>query len=67
MRKVLRTARPSVSPQEIRRLQAMCETRRRTVDMLTRRDRYDAFDQDRGGGMPVPPESTTVGTRVSLQ
>ncbi|KAF9648393.1 AAA-domain-containing protein [Thelephora ganbajun] len=51
LRRVLKTTRPSVSPQEIQRLRAI----------------YDTFDQDRSGGMPVPPESTAVGTRVSLQ
>ena len=35
------------------------------VDMMV--CRYDAFDGDRSGGMPVPPESATVGTRISLQ
>lgn len=51
LRRVLKTTRPSVSPQEIRRLRAI----------------YDTFDQDRSGGMPAPPQSAAVGTRLSLQ
>lgn len=39
----------------------------KTVERLTRWYRYDAFDRDRSGGMPLPSDSTTVGTRVSLQ
>ena len=43
------------------------DNRHQTVERLTLWCRYDAFDQDRSGGMPLPPDSTTVGTRVSLQ
>jgi len=50
MQKVLSTMRPSVSPQEIRRLRRI----------------YQEFDLDRGGGMPVPPDPGGVGNRASL-
>ncbi|KAF5345345.1 hypothetical protein D9758_008461 [Tetrapyrgos nigripes] len=48
--KVLKTTRPSVSPEERRRLDRI----------------YQAFMSDRSGELPVPPEGEGVGIRATL-
>ncbi|KAI0919744.1 hypothetical protein AcV5_001721 [Taiwanofungus camphoratus] len=50
IRRVLKTTRPSVAPEERERLSRI----------------YRAFVSDRSGDLPIPPEGTGVGSRVSL-
>lgn len=67
LRRSLQSTRPSVSQKERNRLSRMyalvlLENYLENSAIY----RYREFISERGGGLPVPTESTAVGSRVSL-